>query len=136
MVGLPDFRFQSKSGLFATQTVFDHLKSRLVQISGFQISIVPTLLNNPNDLIILIIFNFETGLWPTSVLLVNQRKLRKPGITIFTQQARSRTILFLYISTRLQSLLVYLLVNSILKIIEHLQMLYSELEDQQAAPPT
>ena len=43
--------------------------------------------------------------------------------------------LVLYISTRFQALLVYLLVNSILKILAHLQMLYSELEDQQSAPP-
>ena len=31
---------------------------------------------------------------------------------------------------------VYLLVNLILKIMVHLQMLYSQLEDQQVAPPT
>ena len=33
MVGLPDFRFHSKSRPFATQTFFDHSKSRLVLIS-------------------------------------------------------------------------------------------------------
>ena len=33
MVGLPDFRSHLKSGLFANQKMFDHLKSRLVQIS-------------------------------------------------------------------------------------------------------
>ena len=33
MVGLQDFRTYSKSGPFATQPVFDHLKSRLVPIS-------------------------------------------------------------------------------------------------------
>ena len=33
MVGLPDFRFNSKSGPLATQPLFDHSKSRLVRIS-------------------------------------------------------------------------------------------------------
>ena len=33
MVGLLDFRSHSKSGPFATQTPFDHSKSRLVRIS-------------------------------------------------------------------------------------------------------
>ena len=32
MVGLPDFRFYLKSGSFATQPLFDYLKSRLAQI--------------------------------------------------------------------------------------------------------
>ena len=42
-------------------------------------------------------------------------------------------VMLLYIS---QGILVYLLVNSILKIIVYLQMLYSKLEDLQVAPPT
>ena len=33
MVALPDFRSRSKSGPVATQTLFDHLKFRLVRIS-------------------------------------------------------------------------------------------------------
>ena len=89
--GLLDFRSHSKFGPLATQPLFDHSKSRLVRISGFQIHIVLSLLKNPYDLIIFIIFNFGTGLWPMSVLLVNQRKRRKSGITIFIQQALSRS---------------------------------------------
>ena len=52
------------------------------------------------------------------------------------KQVTSMKLLLLHSSTRPQGLLVYLLVNSILKIMVHLQVLYSELEDQQVAPPT
>ena len=38
MVGLSDFRSHSKSGSFATQLLFEHLKSRLVQISDSRCS--------------------------------------------------------------------------------------------------
>ena len=44
-------------------------------------------------------------------------------------ETRINFVIILYISTRLQVLLVYLLVNSILLVIVHLQMLYGELED-------
>ena len=39
MVGFPDFRSHSKSRPFATQPLFDHLKSRLVSISDPHYSI-------------------------------------------------------------------------------------------------
>ena len=50
MVGLPDFRSHSKSGPFATQPLFNHIKSRLVWISDphcnsqdMAIAMVPTI---------------------------------------------------------------------------------------------
>ena len=55
---------------------------------------------------------------------------------LYVKQVTSIKLLLLHSCTRPQGLLVYLLVNSILKIMVHLQVLYSELEDQQVAPPT
>ena len=47
MVGLPDFRSHSKSGPFANQPLFDHSKSRLVQISDLYCTVAIWITKDP-----------------------------------------------------------------------------------------
>ena len=61
------------------------------------------------------------------------------GISVIKSSTKLRSNLFItgqYYTEEYGTIAGVILVNSILKIMVHVQMLYSQLEDQQVAPPT